>query len=103
MTDDQDARLTELLRADAPAERDALFRLDVLERREQLRFRRKVLLLLAAALVTLVLLALGADWLGEQTLAPAGMLILGIGVILATIVYGRILLHHLRRLHHFKL
>jgi hypothetical protein len=57
MMHDQDERIGALLRENAPPERDALFRLAVLERREQKRFRRHSTLLLAAALATLAVVA----------------------------------------------
>jgi hypothetical protein len=57
MMHDQDERIGALLRENAPPERDALFRLAVLERREQKRFRRHSAMLLAAALVTLAIVA----------------------------------------------
>ena len=50
MKHDQDARLADLLREDTPPAHDPLFRLSVLERREQKRFRNRSFLLLAAAL-----------------------------------------------------
>jgi len=39
---DDEARLVELLRGDLPPERDPLFRIDVLARRERRRFRRQL-------------------------------------------------------------
>jgi len=51
--EDQDDRLASLLRdaAPAPAPRDAMFRIAVLERRERGRFRRRVLLTAATGIV----------------------------------------------------
>jgi hypothetical protein len=59
MNDGQDERLGELLRHDAPPPRDAMFRLAVLERREQKRFQQRSLTLAAAAAVVAVIFAAG--------------------------------------------
>ena len=65
MTDDLDERLGRLLREGSPPERDPMFRIQVLERREQRRFRQRSLTLLAGAvavgLFPAVFLALVAD------------------------------------------
>ena len=45
---DLDARLTAALQADALPERDPLFRIEVLRRRERARFRRQLLLAILA-------------------------------------------------------
>ena len=50
MAQDMDERLANLLLGDAPAERDPMFRLGVLARRERQRFRRRSAWLFAAAL-----------------------------------------------------
>lgn len=42
MTEDIDSRLGRLLRVDSVAERDALFRIQLLERSEQQRYQRQV-------------------------------------------------------------
>ena len=55
-----DDRLTAALRADAPAERDVMFRVEVLMRLERARFRRRLILTMAAAFVAAVLLAVNA-------------------------------------------
>lgn len=57
---DVDARLAAALGADAPPERDALFRLDVLARIERARFRRRIVRASAIALVAAVLIAVNA-------------------------------------------
>ena len=49
-----EATLVQLLRADQPPERDPLFRIDVLKRREQQRFRRQLVLVLTVGPVTAV-------------------------------------------------
>ena len=58
MTQDIDERLGRLLRADAPPERDPLFRIRLLERREQRRFRQRSLTLLVGAAVLTVIPAI---------------------------------------------
>ena len=58
---DTDARLTAALQADAPAERDAIFRLNVLMRLERARFRRRVVSILALALAAGALVATNAQ------------------------------------------
>jgi hypothetical protein len=59
MTEQHDERLGRLLREDAPPERDALFRLSVLQRRERQRFQRLSLVLLTAALAIAVIVGIG--------------------------------------------
>lgn len=49
MTNDEDERIAALFRKDAPPERDPLFRLKVLERRERQAFRRRMLVLALVA------------------------------------------------------
>src|SRR5262245_16509350 len=53
-----DARLTAALQADAPPERDPLFRVELLMRQERARFKRRVVLTIAVACVAAVLAAL---------------------------------------------
>lgn len=82
MTDAPDDRLTVLLQESAPPARDPLFRLQVIERRERARFRRRAAALLAAAFA-LALVAgvmvpaagLPVAW-GAGLLLPAGALAL---------------------------
>ena len=61
---DLESRLNAALGADAPPARDALFRLDVLVRRERARFRRQLTLTGAAVLMGAMLVALNAQALG---------------------------------------
>ena len=49
MNEQIDARIGDLLRADAPPERDAFFRIALLERRERQRYRRRTRTLLIGA------------------------------------------------------
>jgi hypothetical protein len=59
MMQDQDERFAELLCEDAPAERDALFRISVLERRERVRFQRRSRVLFMAAVVVAFIFGVG--------------------------------------------
>lgn len=53
MSENRDDRIVEFLRAGAPPERDPMFRLEVLERRERRQLRRRAFTLLAAMLAIL--------------------------------------------------
>ena len=72
-----DARLAALLRgaAPAPAERDALFRLRVMELRERRRFHRRRALIAAAALAGAAIALFGLIAGGELRTAAGGALI----------------------------
>jgi hypothetical protein len=59
MSTDIDTRIATLLRHDAPARQDPMFRLRVLKRREQQRFQRKLLLLGLAALAVVAAVGIG--------------------------------------------
>ena len=59
-----ESRLSAALGADAPPARDALFRLEVLVRRERGRFRRRLTLTVAAVFAAMVLVGLNAQPLG---------------------------------------
>lgn len=65
MSEHLDERIGELLRQDAPPERDPAFRIGVLERRERKRFLRQSLMLggfgLILAVIALVGIAIGGD------------------------------------------
>ncbi|HET8712610.1 MAG TPA: hypothetical protein VFM23_02880 [Gemmatimonadales bacterium] len=61
MTDRLDKAIAELLRKDAPAERDPLFRVRVLERLERVRYRRRLYAALAAAAVFTAIALIGAE------------------------------------------
>jgi len=75
-----DDRIGELLRADAPAAHDPLFRISVLERRERNRFRQHALMLGGIALALSVIAAIGIG-AGGDTAVTAVVLV--IAVILA--------------------
>jgi hypothetical protein len=68
---DVDARLTAALGADAPPERDALFRLDVLARIERARFQRRIAMPTAIALVAVMLVAVNAQAIDTWMAADA--------------------------------
>ena len=67
---DLESRLHAVLGADAPPARDALFRLNVLVRRERARFRRQIMLTVAAVLVVAIVVALNVraleSWIGAD-------------------------------------
>ena len=68
---DLDTRLTAALHADAPPARDAMFRVKVLERLEQARFRRQVTRTIVVAAVLGLVAAVSAPLI-ERWLAAAG-------------------------------
>ena len=76
MSEERDDRLIEFLKAGAPSPRDPLFRLRVLELREERLFRRRFFIMLAAALV-IVLMALLAFTIGGKVFETAGALVFG--------------------------
>jgi len=82
MSHESDARLSRLLRADAPAERDALFRISLIERRERQLYRRRMQVGVAVTAVLLVLpaavLALG-DPLAVAMVGGLGLAVLAAG------------------------
>lgn len=96
MREDTDDRIVELLRADAPPAHDPLFRLKVLERREQRQFQRRLYTMLAGALVIILMLAFAR---GIGTGAPGTMGALAVGAALASAYFAfrRSLLRILRR------
>jgi len=76
MSEERDDRLHEFLNAAAPPPHDPLFRLRVLELREELMFRRRFFIMLAAALV-IVLMCLLAFTIGGKALETIGALVVG--------------------------
>ena len=91
-----DERISAALQRDAPPPRDAMFRLQVLERREQKRFRRRALLSLAAAAGMVGISALAVNANGEVYTA-GNVLLFALVLIMAGVVYlpafGRLLRH----------
>ena len=57
---DLDSRLTAALEAEAPPERDPLFRIEVLARLERARFRRRLVLAAATAVVVAAIVVANA-------------------------------------------
>ena len=94
MTHGED-ELKSLLRAPAPRERDPLFRLRVLERRERLRTQQRLLFLLAVVVVAiggcLVVAEIGG--VAYQTLRN---IFSGLAAVLAGTVYAVALMRLLR-------
>lgn len=79
MNGDDDQQLSELLRSLAPPERDALFRINVLERRERREFVQRVVLLLGAGVIAVVAYAIAATVGGTNEVARGlGLSIAGI-------------------------
>jgi hypothetical protein len=103
MTQDLDAKLGRLLREGAPPERDPLFRIRVLERREQRRYQRRTVALLAGSgLILLLAVAVG---LVVDVTSVAGMVRAGSITVLVSAVAAAALfsvrgvlqvMHHLR-------
>src|SRR5262245_44759249 len=74
-----DKQLGQLLQRLAPPERDPLFRIKVLERRERREFRRRVALLFAAGAVAVVAYAIAATVGGTSPVARGlGLTVTGV-------------------------
>jgi len=90
MSEHLDEELGRLLREDAPAERDALFRIGLLEHRERRRYesRRRMLFAsaVAAALLFVVLMTLWRSLPREKLLSTGLVAVFGIALILASVV-----------------
>ena len=80
---DLETRLTAALHADAPPARDAMFRVKVLVRLEQARFRRRVRMSVLVAAVMAVLAALGAPTLDVWTADVQRLWIIALGATVA--------------------
>jgi hypothetical protein len=81
-----DERITAALQHDAPPARDPMFRLQVLERRERQRFRRRALHALVAGTAVAVLSALTMGASGEAYTAGSVMLF-ALALILGAVVH----------------
>ena len=90
-----DEQFAELVHRAAPAARDPMFRLKVLERREHERFRRQSLLLVTLALAVAGVAAAGLS-LGPATFDALGVVLFGIVVSAVGFVYAPLLLRRLR-------
>ncbi|HEY4365018.1 MAG TPA: hypothetical protein VGN17_28905 [Bryobacteraceae bacterium] len=74
MSDEKDLRIAGLLHQGAPPSRDPVFRVSVLERREQRRFQRRLYTMLAGV-VLILLIAVAAQSLAGPKLERAGALL----------------------------
>ena len=81
-----DERITTALRHDAPPPRDPVFRLQVLERRERQRFRRRALHALAGGAAVAVVSALTVSAGGEAYTAGS-VLLFALVLITGAVVY----------------
>jgi hypothetical protein len=97
MTDDSDTKLDELLREDAPQARDPLFRLSVLERRERMRFRRRMALLFAVVVTVTIAVLVGFDTVGDRIVAPIAILLFGVVLSMAVVLRAWTLIRVVRR------
>jgi hypothetical protein len=97
MSEDIDARIVALLRHGAPAQQDPMFRLRVLKRREQQRFRRKSLLLGLAVLA--VVAAAGVGYGARGVLADRlGVVLLCATLIVSAVWHAPVVAYFVRRL-----
>jgi hypothetical protein len=96
MSEDQDFRITGLLKADAPPPRDPVFRVSVLERREQKRFQRRLYTMLAGALVILLVATLAVN-IRAGALGTMGVLAVGAALASAYVAFRGFLPQILRR------
>jgi hypothetical protein len=80
MTHDPDPQIADLLRADllrdAPAERDPVFRVAVLDRLERAKYRRRLVALLAGAAVLAAIAVTGVS-LGGAAREATGVVLIG--------------------------
>jgi hypothetical protein len=76
MSEDRDDRIAQFLRKQAPAARDPVFRLKVLERREQRQFQRRMFTMLAGLLVIL-LVSTFVIGMGSSALKTTTALVIG--------------------------
>ncbi len=88
--DEKDERITRLLQQMAPAPRDPLFRIRVLERRERQSYRNRVLGIVLMVSAVLIASAV-TDGLPRQ-------IVLGAGLAAAVVVYAAAMRQMLRRL-----
>ena len=96
MTEDRDDRIVEFLREQAPPARDPVFRVKVLERREHRQFQRRLLTMLAAALVIILVATFGVS-IGGGALETTGALVVGTALASAYLAFRGRLLRILKR------
>ncbi len=97
MTHDPDPRFAELLRRDAPAERDPVFRVEVLCRLERAKYRRRLSALLALGLVLAAIAAVGVG-IGGAAREATGVLLVGAALTAAYFIVAPALTQLLSRL-----
>jgi FtsH-binding integral membrane protein len=90
MTNAPDPRIAGLLRQDAPAERDPVFRIAVLGRIERAKYRRNVVALAVCALVLAATAVLGAS-VGGATREATGVVLIGVTLAAVYFVVGPVL------------
>lgn len=96
MSEDRDDRMVEFLRQAAPPARDPVFRLRVLERREQRQFRRQLFTMLAGLLV-IVLVSTLASGMGGGALKTTGAVVVATALASAYLAFRGRFLGILRR------
>jgi hypothetical protein len=97
MTHHPDPRFAALLREDAPAERDPVFRVEVLCRLERAKYRRRLGALLALALVVAAIVAVGVGT-GGAAREATGVLLIGVALTAAYFIVAPALTQLLARL-----
>jgi hypothetical protein len=97
MTHDPDPLFADLLRKDAPAERDPVFRVEVLCRVERAKYRRRLVAVLALALVVAAVAAVGVGTGGAAREATA-VLLIGVALTAAYFIVTPLLTQLLARL-----
>ncbi len=88
MSEDKDNRVADLLSQNAPPARDPMFRIKVLELREQRQFQRRSFIMLAGALV-IVLVSILALSMGAAALKTTGILVVGAALATAYLAFRR--------------
>ena len=96
MSEDRDDRIVQFLREAAPPARDPVFRLKVLERREQQQFQRRLFTMLGGALL-IILASVFAIGIKGAALETAGVLITGAALASSYLAFRGRLLRILRR------
>jgi hypothetical protein len=89
-----DERIASLLNADAPPERDPVFRIEVLERRERRSFQRLALTLVGAALILIAIAS--SSYRAGAGIAEAASLALLSGALASALFYVPVVAYVLR-------
>jgi len=98
MSEQQDDRIMELLQRAAPPARDPVFRLRVLERREQRQFQRRLYIMLAGV-ISIILVATFVMSLGGGALETSAPVV-GVAVATTCLAFRQSLMRILR---HFRI